>query len=192
MTDFDPMPNEKIIDYCRPSVLVNGKFWAGIVFIVISVFVFINSYSDFFVFPGYSSTAGRFLSLLGVPHIPLLSDLPGIATFLDIVGLIFVAYAEMHSYFHRYFVTNMRIIERRGILVKDMNIIVPKTISDISTDVGVFERLLGVGKVIVRPEEEGKPQIIFYGVPKPESFQNSMLKLVLKPAENEAQENKSQ
>ncbi len=193
MTDFDPMPGEKIIDYCRPSVLVTGKFWAGLVFIAISVFVFLNSYSNFFVFPGYSSTVGRFLFLLGIPQIPLISDLPGIATLLDVIGLLFVAYAELHSYFHRYFVTNLRVIERHGILVKDLNIIVPKTISDVSVDIGLLERMLGVGKVIIRPEEEGKSQIIFYGVPKPESFQNSMLKLVLKPEDiKEVSDNKAQ
>lgn len=191
MEDFDMMVGEKLVDYRRPSVLLNGKFWAGIIFIAISIFAFTNSYANILPFPGYASSAGAFLALLGVPNLPIISGLPAIPTLLDVFGLLFIAYAELVSYFHRYFVTNLRIVERNGILVKDLNIIIPNTVSDISVDISILERILHIGKIIIRPEEKSKASIIFYAVPKPETFQNNMLKLMLKNIPDNSTESKT-
>ena len=44
--------------------------------------------------------------------------------------------------------------------------------------INILDRMLKLGKVIIRPEEQGRPNITLRGIRDPYSFQGSVLKLI--------------
>ncbi|MBE5727799.1 PH domain-containing protein, partial [Candidatus Parvarchaeota archaeon] len=82
--------------------------------------------------------------------------------------------------FRDYIITNYRIIDQHGILSKDANIILANRISDISIDRTFADRMLGLGRIVLRMEEVNKPEIRLIGIRDVESFQNDILKLISK------------
>ena len=170
------MSGETITLQKKPSLMSEGRFWLGITLFAVSIVFFVLV--SFFA-PKYNISISRLLSLVGFSGgIPLFGSLPAIPTILEIIGAVYIIYAELAVYFKIYIVTNNRVIYQHGILSKQSNIIIPSKISDVSVDLGPMDRLLHIGKVIIRREEQTKPQVKIVGLRDPYKFQDTILKLV--------------
>ncbi len=170
------LENERIVDTRKPSLLGESAFWVGIALIVIAILIFLVTA---FFMPKYNYTIGFLLKFISI-NASILSSLPAGPTVLEIIGLLYVVYAELAVYFKEYIITNYRIMYKRGVISKDINIMMPDKISDVSVDISIKERLLGLGSVIIRLEEVSKPQIAMSAINDPYGFQNGVLKLINK------------
>lgn len=168
------LSDEKFILVEKPSVLGQKEFWRGISIMILSAVIFVVL--SLFL-PSYDLTINAVLSYVGV-SIPLLGSLPAISMILEIIGIIYVVISELQVYFIEYMITNSRVIIQKGVIAKGTNIILPAKISDVSVDISIMDRILKLGKIIIRPEEQGRPNIVLRGIHDPYSFQGSVLKLI--------------
>ncbi len=168
------LASEKVILSEKPSILGQKEFWRGVWIIILSIVIFVLL--SLFE-PSYDISIN---ALLVYAHfsLPLIGSLPAISTILEIIGIIYVVVSELQVYFIEYIITNSRVIIQRGVIAKDTNIILPSKISDVSVDINIIERILKLGKVVIRPEEQGRPNIVLRGIHDPYAFQGSVLKLI--------------
>ena len=169
------LEDEKATISIKPSILGEHSFWLGASLLILSVVVFVLMS---LLFPKYDLSFSTLLSYVGVNGSFLLGDLPFISTILEIIAVLYIIYAEFTVYFKHYMVTNYRVILRKGIIAKDTNIILPAKISDVSVDINIIERILKLGKIVIRPEETSRPKITLFGVRDPYKFQEAVLKLI--------------
>ena len=169
------LANEKILLAEKPSILGQREFWRGIGIILLSIIIFVVL--SLFE-PSYDISISAALSYAGIKYIPLIGNLPLISTVLELIGIIYIVISELQIYFIDYLITNSRVIIQKGIIAKDTNIILPSKISDVSVDINILDRILKLGKVVIRPEEQGRPNIILSGIHDPYSFQGTVLKLI--------------
>lgn len=167
--------DEKATISIKPSILGEHSFWVGVMLLIISIVIF--ALMGIFI-PSYDISFARVFALVGMGAPLLIGPLPLIPSILEIVALLYILYAEFTVYFKHYMVTNYRVILRRGIIAKDTNIILPAKISDVSVDISILDRMLKLGKILIRPEEASRPVITLYGVRDPYKFQDAILKLV--------------
>ncbi len=169
------LANEKVIRSEKPSVLGQKEFWRGVWLIILSIVIFVL----LSIFePSYDVPFSVVFSYIGIKNIPLIGSLPIISTVLEIIGIIYILISELQIYFIEYTITNFRVIIQKGVIAKDTNIILPSKISDVSVDISILDRILKLGKVVIRPEEQGRPNIILRGISDPYSFQGAVLKLI--------------
>jgi membrane protein YdbS with pleckstrin-like domain len=169
------LANEKTVKSEKPSVLGQKEFWRGIGLIILSIVIF--AVLSIFL-PNYDISFSLLFSYIGIKNIPLIGALPLISTLLEIIGIIYIVVSELEVYFIEYTITNSRVIIQKGIIAKKTNIVLPSKISDVSVDINILDRMLKLGKVIIRPEEQGRPNITLRGIRDPYSFQGSVLKLI--------------
>ena len=175
MPDIALMQNEKIMSRRKPSILIQKTFVTGVAFIGLSIIFFIIG----LVYRSYNFQFSFISTYTGI-NFGLFDSLPLIPIVLDIIALIELLHAELSVYFRDYIITNYRIIDQHGILSKDANIILANRISDISIDRTFADRILGLGRIVLRMEEVNKPEIRLIGIRGVESFQNDILKLISK------------
>jgi hypothetical protein len=169
------LANEKIIRSEKPSILGQKEFWRGVWIILLSVVIFaVLSLFE----PAYDLSISAVFSYVGIKSIPIIGPLPAVSTILEIIGIIYILVSELQVYFIEYIITNSRVIIQRGVIAKDTNIILPSKISDVSVDISILDRILRLGKVVIRPEEQGRPNIVLRGISDPYAFQGSVLKLI--------------
>ncbi len=169
------LANEKVIRSEKPSILGQKEFWRGLWLIFLSIVIFV-ALSIFE--PSYDLSFSAALSYIGIKNIPIFGSLPIISTILEIIGILYILISELQVYFIEYTITNSRVIIQKGIIAKDTNIILPSKISDVSVDISILDRILKLGKVVIRPEEQGRPNIVLRGIKDPYSFQGAVLKLI--------------
>ncbi len=177
MSESFLMPNEKVISSRKPSIVGIHKFWIGIVLIILSVAIFLIS--EIF----YTSANFTFQSVL--TYMSIISPLPSIVgtlpvlpTIFMVIGFFYMLYAELDVYFIDYIVTTNRVIFKRGVISKDLNIILPAKIGDVTVDLSIVDRLLGIGKIILTLETSAKEVIVLRGIRDPYKFQGDVLKLI--------------
>jgi membrane protein YdbS with pleckstrin-like domain len=169
------LADEKIIRSEKPSILGQKEFWRGIGLIILSIVIF-AALSLFL--PKYDISFSALFSYVGIKNLPLIGSLPVISTLLEIIGILYILVSELQVYFIEYIITNSRVMIERGIIAKNTNIILPSKISDVSVDISILDRILKLGKVVIRPEEQGRPNIVLRGIRDPYSFQGAVLKLI--------------
>ena len=169
------LPNEKIVSTRKISILVENKFWLGVTLILLSVASFIL----------LSIFAPNYLSLSGISEstgLPLgssiFSGLPLLPVILVIVGFLYILYAELKIYFTEFIVTDSRMIVQRGIISKEYDILLSSKIEDVSVDIDIMCRLLGLGKVTIVMQQDSRPPLSMHGVIEPYKFQTDILKLI--------------
>ena len=101
--------------------------------------------------PAYDLSISAVFSYVGIKSIPVIGPLPAVSTILEIIGIIYILVSELQVYFIEYIITNSRVIIQRGVIAKDTNIILPSKISDVSVDISILDRILRLGKVVIRP-----------------------------------------
>lgn len=169
------LTNEKVIRSEKPSILGQKEFWRGVWLIVLSIVIF----AALSIFePSYDLSFSAALSYIGIKNLLIIGQLPVISTVLEVIGVIYILISELQVFFIDYIITNSRVIIQRGVIAKDTNIILPSKISDVSVDISILDRILKLGKVVIRPEEQGRPNIILRGIRDPYSFQGAVLKLI--------------
>jgi hypothetical protein len=169
------LEDEKVALSEKPSVLGQKEFWRGLGIIIISVVIFVLLS---ILAPSYDISINSILSAVGIKGAFLVGGLPAISFILEVIGIIYIIVSELQVYFIDYVITNSRVIIERGVIAKDANIVLPAKISDVSVDISILDRLLKLGKVIIRPEEQGRPNIVLRGIHDPYSFQGAVLKLI--------------
>jgi hypothetical protein len=169
------LADEKTVSSEKPSVLGQKGFWRGVGLIILSVVVF--AVLSVFL-PSYDISFSALFSYTGIKSIPLIGSLPFISTILEVIGILYILFSELEVYFIEYIITNSRVIIQKGIIAKNTNIILPSKISDVSVDINILDRVLKLGKVVIRPEEQGRPNIVLRGIRDPYSFQGAVLKLI--------------
>ncbi len=177
MHDTELMQDEKIISKRRPSILSQSHLWIGIILIVLAFVVFIMG--EYNVFSILDVSFSHLFGFLGL-NIPVFGVLPAIPAILDILGFIEIMVAELSVYFTEYIITNYRVLDQHGILSKDIDVILASKISNISIERTLSDRILGLGRIIIEPEESARPKIVLYGIRDPYNFQNDILKLINK------------
>ncbi len=169
------LEKEKIVKSEKPSILGQKEFWRGVWLLIISIIVFVLL--SIFA-PRYDLSISAVFSYVGVKNVPLIGSLPLLPVILELVGVIYIVVSELQIYFIEYMITNSRVIIQKGIIAKDTNIILPSKISDVSVDISILDRILKLGKVVIRPEEQGRPNIVLRGIHDPYAFQGAVLKLI--------------
>ncbi len=172
------LPDEKIINYRKPSILGESKFWLGSIILALSLVTFVIFSLSY---PQYNSTLSN---LYGYLHLSggtsPLNSIPLVPTVLLVIGFFYILYSEFEVYFKEFTVTNMRVIFQHGILVRDANIVLPRMVSDVAVDVSILDRILGLGKIIIRSLDTGRPDVVISGITEPYKFQDDIIKLVSK------------
>lgn len=177
MVNTELMPDEKIISKRKPSILSQRHLWLGVILILLAFIVFIIG--QFGGFTVLNTPFSALLSFLGI-NLSIFSALPALPSILDILGFVEIIVAELSVYFRDYIITNYRILDQHGIISKDVDVILASKISNISLKRTIFDRIFGLGRIIIEPEESASPKIVLYGVKDPYSFQNDILKLINK------------
>ncbi len=181
------MPDEKIINYRKPSILGEQKFWLGAIILAFSLVCFVI-FS--ILYPQYNSTLSNIhnsFPILGIGSgVSPLNSIPLLPTVLLIIGFGYLLYAEFEVYFKEFTITNMRIIFQHGVLVRDANIVLPRMVSDVLVDVSIIDRIIGLGKIIIRSTDAGRPDVVISGISEPYKFQDDIIKLVSKGPSTEA------
>lgn len=169
------LENEKILVSEKPSILGQGGFWkgAGLILLSIAVFAVLSLFA-----PMYDVSFSAILSYVGIRGVRFIGSLPVLPSVLEAAGIVYIIISELQVYFIEYLITSSRVVVQRGIIAKDTNIILPSKISDVSVDIGILDRILKLGKVVIRPEEQGRPNIVLRGIHDPYSFQGAVLKLI--------------
>ncbi len=170
-------PNEKILGSRKPSILSENAFWGGIISIALStsIFGFLSV-----LYPTYDFSLKSILNFFKIAGIGFFGDIPLVPAFLLVIGLLYIVYAEFAVYFKEFIVTNERIIVKRGIISKDANSVLPDKIADVSVDISVIDRVLGLGKIVLRPQESSRPQITLEGIRDPYKFQDEIMHMISK------------
>lgn len=169
------LPDEKIISSRKISILAESRFWIGAACLVFSgiCFVLISYFlPGFLTITGIAQNFGFYVDLSvwgGIPIVPVI---------LLVAGFLSVLWAELEVYFKEYAVTNMRVIIKSGVINTDSNILLPAKIEDVNVDISLFERILGIGKVVVIMQQDSRPPVIMAGIRDPYKFQGDMLKLI--------------
>ena len=68
---------------------------------------------------------------------------------------------------HSYTLTNVRLIEESGVLVRRMEAVELYRVKDISTSGTVLQRMFGCGQVIVKSSDATTPTLVLNAVPNP-------------------------
>lgn len=169
------LSNEKVVMSEKPSILGQKEFWRGVSLIILSIIVF---FLLFLFAQPYNISINYVFSRIGIGKIIFIGNIPVVPFILEVIGIIYIVVSELQVYFIEYLITNSRVIIQRGVIAKDTNIILPSKISDVSVDISILDRLLKLGKIVIRPEEQGRPNIILRGIHDPYSFQGAVLKLI--------------
>lgn len=171
------LSGEKIISSRKMSMLVESSFWIGAIFLALSVVSFLILS---FVFKGFLSLSD-ILSKTGLNiSISSWGAIPILPTILAVIGFLYVLYAQMSVFFKEYTVTTSRIIIKSGIIDRRSSVLLPSKIEDVNVNVGIVERLLGLGKVVIAMQMDSKPSITIAGIKEPYKFQDDILKLIEK------------
>lgn len=178
------LPDEKIINFRKPSILGESKFWLGAIVLALSLVTFVV-FSV--LYPQYNSTLSNLYGYLRLTSgVSLLNSIPIVPIALLVVGFAYLLYAEFERYFKEFTITNRRIIYQHGVLIRDANIVLPRMVSDVAVDVGIIERLLGLGKIIIRSTDAGRPDVVIGSISEPYKFQDDIIKLVSKDPATES------
>jgi Bacterial membrane flanked domain. len=169
------LQDEKIVNSTRLSVLGDESFWIGIVLIVASVVAF--GLVSVLV-PDYDYSFSQLFGFVGVGLGGFFFGLPALSTTMEIAGLIYLLYAEFKTYFKEYAVTNFRVIIRSGAIRKNTDIILPNKIGDVSVEIGIINRLLHLGRIVIRQDDPSRSSITLNGLKEPYKFQADVLKLI--------------
>lgn len=84
------------------------------------------------------------------------------------VGAIVLAYARIRTTI--YTVTNQRVIIETGLASKSVEDIDLRTIDDTQFQQSLFERMLGIGKVLIISSDKMAPQYVLRGIPDPRNM----------------------
>ncbi|MCL5009515.1 MAG: PH domain-containing protein [Candidatus Parvarchaeota archaeon] len=175
------LPDEKTISYRKSSVLIERSFWIGAAMLVLSIISFVVLSDVFKGFLSISDIGNRVgLSLSGY----FWGYIPIVPTVLAIVGFIYILYGELKVYFREYIITSSKIVIKEGIINKRSSVLLPSKIEDVNVDLGLFERVLKLGKVIIVMQMDSRPPVIMGGVKEPYKLQADILKLIGKSTDD--------
>jgi membrane protein YdbS with pleckstrin-like domain len=79
----------------------------------------------------------------------------------------------------RYRITNYRIDYERGVLTKKVDTLELWHVDDISFEQGLFERMFGVGTIIVMSHDPTTPKLTLRGIPRPRSIFDSLKQRII-------------
>ncbi len=171
------LQDEKMVNSTKLSVLGDRSFWIGIILLIGSMVVFgIIS----IIAPEYNYSFTRVLSYLGLSMNGFFFNLPVISTTMEIIGFLYLIHAEFKTYFKEYAVTNFRVIIRSGAIRKTTDIILPNKIGDVSVEIGIIDRMLKLGRVVIRQDDPSRSTAVLNGLREPYRFQADVLKLINK------------
>ncbi|MCR6481005.1 PH domain-containing protein [Variovorax sp. ZS18.2.2] len=85
-----------------------------------------------------------------------------------VLPVIYAAYRCLRTSFHRYELTDQRLIERSGILVKRIETLELYRVKDISVDSTLAQSLFGRGQVILQTTDSTSPQLLIQAVAGPD------------------------